>query len=306
MNTATANTATQTNNLKHSILSHDEEGNPIYIKIRLNDECKNGHQDFAITCDIYEKGKPKTDRYYIMGGCCHEEIVKANPELKIFVDLHLCDYNGIPMHALSNMQYHLREGFNNTKKESPLFKEEYCNYYRITPTQFDTLSQAKSNIQFAVLLEKLGVLAQWKDQANKAIKLLENMAGKTFLVDSVKSQFEAPTPEEIKEEEDKVNSGYYTPEAEQKREEAKRDSILSKLADERDKEILKANTEYEVKKQVLIIGGEKALKNCIFYNHSNTLSFNWRGYDKISTELIDKIISLIQLPEGVTIENKNA
>ena len=38
-----------------------------------------------------------------------------------------------------------------------------------------------------------------------------------------------------------------------------------------------------------MIGGEKALDNCIFYNHSQTLAFNFRSYDNISTELIDKI-----------------
>jgi hypothetical protein len=52
------------------------------------------------------------------------------------------------------------------------------------------------------------------------------------------------------------------------------------------------------------MGGEKALKNCIYYNHSRTLSFNWKSYDIISTELYQKIARSIQLPEGVKIENK--
>ena len=73
---------------------------------------------------------------------------------------------------------------------------------------------------------------------------------------------------------------------------------------ERDKEIAKATEEFEVKKQVLLIGGEKALNNCIYYNHSRTLSFNWRGYDRISEELYNKIAADINLPEGVKIENK--
>lgn len=39
----------------------------IYITIRLDDECKNGKEDFAITGDIYEAHKPKIDRYHLSG-----------------------------------------------------------------------------------------------------------------------------------------------------------------------------------------------------------------------------------------------
>jgi len=304
--TQTTQTPVTTNDIRQTILAHDKKGNPIYIKIRLNDECKNGHQDFSITGDIYEKDKPKTDRFNITGGCIHEEILKARPDLKIFVELHLCDYTGVPMHAVANGFYHLRQGFNNTKPESPEFMAEYCDYYRITPAQFSKLNDAQNRLQFALLLQSLGILAQWEKQANQAIKMLEDMTGSKFLVDSKRTQFVAPTTDEIKEEEEKQAAGYYTPAAAQKREEEKRQSILDKLAAERDKEIKSATDEFEVKKQVLLLGGEAALNNCIYYNHSRTLSFNWRGYDRISDQLIESITSKIQLPEGVKIENKAA
>lgn len=294
----------KTNDLRHSILAHDAEGNPIYIKIRLNDEYKNGHQDFSITCDIYEKGKPKTDRYFIAGGCCHDEIIKARPDLKIFVDLHLCDYKGIPMHAIANGFYHLTQGFNKTKPEDSNFSAEYCDHYRISAEQFKALNEAQNQLQFALLLDGLGILAQWERQANQAIKLLEEMTGKTFVIDSKRTQYIAPSIEEVEEEQRRQNEGYYTPEAAQKREEDKRKSILDKLTADRDKDIKSAKTEFEVKKQVLITGGEKALNNCIYYNHSQTISFNWRGYDMISDEIYNKILADIQLPEGVKIENK--
>jgi len=293
------------NDLRHSILSHDSEGNNIYIKIELNDDCKNGHQDFSITGDIYQAGKPKIDKYHLSGGCIHEEILKARPDLKIFVELHLCDYEGIPTYAVENGFYHLREGFNNTKPEDPEFRAKFCEYYRVSGNQFDVLNTSKNQTQYALNIQKLGILEQWKRQADKAIELLEGMTGKKFLVDSVKTQFHAPTEDEIKEEEKRQKEGYYTKEAQAKREEAKRDKLLAALQADCDKEIKKATTEFEVKKQVLFIGGEKALDNCIFYNHSNTLAFNWRGYDKLSQQTIDKIISEIKLPEGVKIENKN-
>jgi hypothetical protein len=109
-----------TNDLRYTI-STTFKGNPIIIKIRLNDECKNGHQDFSITGTTYrlfEKGDRKDGDWKVFngknytfdsGGCIHETILKVKPELKIFVDLHLCDYKGIPMHAVANGFYHLRQ-----------------------------------------------------------------------------------------------------------------------------------------------------------------------------------------------------
>ena len=56
-------------------------GNTKYeIEIRLDDECKNGHDDFAMTADIKEKRR--NGRWvYVGGGCCHEKIVKVMPSL---------------------------------------------------------------------------------------------------------------------------------------------------------------------------------------------------------------------------------
>lgn len=299
------NTENKTNNIIHTIHCNDVEGNDMKIKIRLNDECKNGHQDFSITATGWEKGKPHIDRYLIYGGCCHEDILKARPDLKIFVNLHLCDYEGIPMYAIENGYYHLTNGFNNTKPEDAKFKDEFCEYYRITGKQFESLKTAKNQLQYALKLQELNILQQWKNEATAAIEALESMTGKIFLVDSVRTQFNAPTPEQIEEEEKKQKEGYYTPEAEWEREEAKKGKILTKLQSERDNDINKANEEYEIKKQVLFIGGEKALNNCIYYNHTKQLCFNWRNYDMISTDLYNIIAEVIQLPEGVTINNKN-
>lgn len=294
----------KTNDLRFSTLAHDSEGNPIYIKIRLNDECKNGHQDFAITADIYQKGKPKTDRYFISGGCCHDEIIAARPDLSMFVNLHLCDYQGIPTYAVENGFYHLRQGFNTTKPEQPAFKAKFCGYYRISAEQFDSLNESANQLQYALKLRDLGILEQWKIEANKAIATLEEWTGKEFVVDSVKTQYHAPTPEELEEEKQKQESGYYTPEAKAQRIEQQKINEMVKLFAERDKKLNAINEEYEVKAQVLEFGGKIALDNCIYYNHSRTLAFNWRNYDRISQDMINSIVSKLSLPEGIKIENK--
>lgn len=278
----------------------------IFVKICLNDECKNGHQDFSITGDIYEAGKPKADRYFIAGGCIHEDIEKHFPEFKQFIDLHLCDYKGIPMHATANGFYHLRKGFNNIKPDDKKFRGKYCNYYRISPFQFEQLNQSENEIQFSIKLVALGILKQWEEQATKAIKTLEEMTGTKFVIDSKRTQLNFPTPQQIKEEEEKQKNGYYTPESKKQREEEKKQQQFAKLEEERQKELNKINTEYEVKRQVLQAGGKIALDNCIFYHHSNTLAFNWRSYDNLTTKQIEEITSRLTLPEGVKIETKKS
>jgi len=275
----------------------------IFVKIRLDDECKNGHQDFSITGDIYEAGKPKIDRYFISGGCIHHDILKHFPEFDIFIRLHLADYEGIPMYAVENGFYHLREGFSKTPTSSPEFAKEFKEYYRLTDSQYKHLSKSRNKLQYALNLQKLGILDSWKEEAKAAIQYLQQLTGKSFLVDSVKSQYNAPTPEEIQEEEEKVKNGFYTPEAMAQREEAKRQKEFDKLKAEFDKKVEKAQIEYDVKKEVLTVGGSKALHNIIFYNHSKTLSFNWRGYDMMNEKEVDSIMAALKLPEGVKVIN---
>lgn len=54
----------------------------VYVTIKLDDKCRNGHNDFSITGKVYQKGKPKTDKYMICCGCCHDEILEAFPNLR--------------------------------------------------------------------------------------------------------------------------------------------------------------------------------------------------------------------------------
>ncbi len=182
--------------MKHTIDINNSKNN-IKIDIRLDDECKNGHQDFAITGTYWEVGKKRTDRNMLGGGCCHEEIIKVRPDLKLFVDLHLSDWEGVPMYAVENGFYHLTNGFNDKKRSH---KDLFCEYYRMIAEQYDIISTSKNQLQYALKLKELGILDQWKEQANKGIELIEELTGQKFVNSSVKSQYHAPTEEAIKEE----------------------------------------------------------------------------------------------------------
>ncbi len=275
----------KTTSLRYTVTKLVDNGNTkLKVSIRLDDECKNGHQDFSITADGREKNLNNGRFYDSFGGCCHDIILKHFPEFKIFIDLHLCDYDGAPMYAVENGFYHLIQGFDNLKGKTQ--KEYFCDYYRVYPAQYDELIKSENKIHFAILLKNLGILEQWKKESKKAIKALENLTGNQFVNDSKKSQFKRPTDQQIHDFNQKVKEGYYLPEQTANRaEKAKNDAkkaMIDKIKKEAKKVIDKAQTELKVK--LWLISKDISLENVIYYNHSNIIKFNWLDYAKKMSE----------------------
>lgn len=292
----------KTNSLKFTDNRTDRKGNQWEISIRLNDECKNGHQDFSLTGTCYEAGKRKTDSNIITCGACGNEIARLFPEYEIFNNLHLCDYLGIPMYCVGNGFYFLQNGFNRYD-EGETLKSKFCKYYRVTEKQFDILSCAKSKVHFARLLEENGIFEQWKEEADKAIKKLEELTGNEFFVDSVRTQYDKPSAEEITAERNNIKKGYYSPESEAKREKEAQSKELQNIDNEETKKIEKIKLEYKIKR-LMFSANKKAYENYIFYNHSNTITFNWRTFDDnamtdIEIQAVKDLIS-DKLPNGIT------
>lgn len=72
------------------------------VKIRFDDECRNGHNTFSITCVIDEwHGNAWRD---YGGGAAHDEIARVFPELEPLIKWHLCSTDG-PMHYVANAVY---------------------------------------------------------------------------------------------------------------------------------------------------------------------------------------------------------
>jgi len=250
---------------------------------------------------VYEKNSYGNWRDYA-GGCNHEHILEVAPEFKIFVDLHLCDYDGVPMYAVANGFYHLKEW---GKKEA----DKFIEYYRLTKKQYAVISKSENELEYAILLKELGILDQWKVQAKQAIKLLEDMSGELFLNDSKRSQYVAPKEEDVEEFKRRKAEGYYSnvnkrKRATQKRKELKQKKI-KELRDSAKESIRRGKVELKIK--LLIIKKLGAdFDNFIYYNHTNELVFNWRGYGKeLTKEEFAKFIFSItdtqykQLPEGL-------
>jgi hypothetical protein len=74
----------------------------ITVELRFDDECKNGHESFAITADIRraEGGYWREES----GGCLHDDIAKRFPEWAHLIPWHLTSTDG-PMHYIANTVY---------------------------------------------------------------------------------------------------------------------------------------------------------------------------------------------------------
>ncbi|MBN30026.1 MAG: hypothetical protein CMB34_05120 [Euryarchaeota archaeon] len=68
------------------------------VELRFDDNCKNGHHTFSITCDIYEGTKD------VGGGANHDLIGEVFPELLPLIKWHLCSTDG-PIHYPTNALY---------------------------------------------------------------------------------------------------------------------------------------------------------------------------------------------------------
>lgn len=304
------NTQTTTNSLVHSASkTYNNELSRIDVKIRLNDQCKNGHQDFSIVCDLYER-RNKAGRFSdVGGGAAHDIILEHFPEFKPFVDLHLSDYLGAPMYAEANGFYHLKNTSVNACKD----------YIRASTEQMKAVVLAEDSQHFKFILENLGLIDQWKAEAKAAIKELENLTGKNFVVDSKRSQYTPLTEQEFAAMQTKVREGYYHPEEiaqrAQEAKEAATQKAFDKLAAEKDEAINKEHAEYAVKYYVLKAG--LPLDSCIYYDHKNTLCFNWNisSFRHYVTKQEFAAFEALQfgalkelfhdtLPEGITFECK--
>src|SRR5574344_71248 len=240
----------------------------VYVTIRLNDECKNGCNDFSITGSVYKKGKPKTDKNMIRYGCCHEDILEAFPEFKMFVDLHLCSSDGYPSFLGKNAAYWISIG-----EDEKAMRDLRCDsdmYDKLHPYYID-------NLLFKNAISDFGLLDTWEEQAKKAISYLEELTGDEF-IENKHVPFFSP------EEEMKIANGEITLDLIKEKQliqrEEKRKIKLAEIEKKFNEKVRNAELEKEVNLLMLDFDSE----NWIYYNHCNTLAFNWKSYEKKVTE----------------------
>jgi hypothetical protein len=74
------------------------------VEIRFDDQCRNGHQTFSITADVYTN-ESRRQRDIAACGCLHEDIEKVFPELAPLIKWHLVSTDG-PLHYIANTLHH--------------------------------------------------------------------------------------------------------------------------------------------------------------------------------------------------------
>lgn len=89
-----------------------EHGARLRVNIRFDDSCRNGHNTFSMTGDIFRIIRQKNGvkipygrEEDLGGGACHDDIAKVFPELAPLVKWHLVSTDG-PMHYFANTLYH--------------------------------------------------------------------------------------------------------------------------------------------------------------------------------------------------------
>jgi len=165
-------TLTTTNAMKHIIDINTRKTN---AKIVISTE----RDYFSITGTFWKpatrvknRANSRTDKGYMLGGCCHDEILQLRPDLQPFVDLHLSDMEGVPLHAVANGMYHINEGME---------QDKFCALYRVTPQQYTALNKVKgmkgdrATIIYCKILTDMGIFEQWKAQAEQAKELLKQL-----------------------------------------------------------------------------------------------------------------------------------
>ena len=137
----------------------------------LDDKCKNGHEDFSITYKSYEYKNGKWCEY---GGGCGSELWKELncPDLKLICDLHLSQFNGVPMSAIDNSYYWLEKG-NMTYAQKII---------RATDEEMKELRYIYNKDDFRTAIVVMGLPNRWKAEALECIKWLQ--AGSEFEFES--------------------------------------------------------------------------------------------------------------------------
>lgn len=93
---------------------HAARGELITCTIRFDDQCRNGHNSFAITGTTYVLGR----RGIETGGCIHESIASHFPSLAHLIKWHSFDTQG-PMHYVANTVFHASNLHNGKAKGEP-------------------------------------------------------------------------------------------------------------------------------------------------------------------------------------------
>lgn len=108
----------------------------------------------------------------------------------------------------------------------------------------------------------------------------------------------------------RINDGYYRPEAVQARKDEEKRKAYEKKRAEIINDCKKKQQKAENEKRVMlaVLDARLSVNNVIYYDHSNELVFNWKDYEtKVTENDFNKFVSSVNrslLPAGITFKMK--
>jgi hypothetical protein len=148
----------------------------LVITIRIHDDCKNGHNDLAITADAYNKNGS-----WQAGGCLHDEIMELAPELEPFIEAHNRSDLGVPTYPLVNGLYFM---YSKEQAANHLWIDiEEMDNFKNEWTEFFTKEKDIKNRYYCFneFLKSKGIYEMWKTKMQKVIGQLEEMTGQKYV-----------------------------------------------------------------------------------------------------------------------------
>lgn len=138
----------------------------IVLKARLSDPCRNGHNDFAFTADVYKKiGGSERFSEISAGAIFSKEkillIRKFFPDVVKFLPLHLADEQSRPMYYVENAVYHF-------KTEGVKSGADYLNIDEETASKiWEKIKDFKKEVE--KVYAEFGLFDKWQKLADECI-----------------------------------------------------------------------------------------------------------------------------------------
>jgi hypothetical protein len=286
-------------------------GGRLVVEVRMDDECHNGHADFAVTATEYNAGGRD-----VCGGCMHEEVLKHFPKLAPLVALHLHEaMSGAAMHAIANGFYFYELALGRQKGDKPpeTYKKYVQESYFLTDAETAALFSEVLEDQacFQYYLETKGITKRWAKKAAEGRALLFSLMGDPA-AEAAKWEGYKPTrsgytpmPAKAKKEmKARIASGYYTAEAKAQRAaeaaQAEQDKALAAIEKEHAETLQKATDARLVERALVLVGAHKG--GWIHYTRTNTLAANWASYAPVSEAEYLRVVEALkahELPKGM-------
>lgn len=239
------------------------------LSIRLSDEGKNGVFTFYARMETKEKN-PNNGHFYTSYGKTADP-TQIFPRWAEAISLDGCNSWGQP---------HMKNSFYFLQTKST---EEAAQILGITPEQAATLCKSDF-VYFKYQLFTLGIIDGWREKAARVIEQMnaehEKNGSPCRFCDYPEpcEHFTATLTEaERAEVEERIKSGYYTPEAIAQREadaaKAKADKERAQEQARMEKAIKEARKEFAIKSALIADFG--TADNVIIYHHKGEILLNW-------------------------------